>query len=88
MKIKGSVKKLDVKKLSVIFSVIGVIFTALRFYQITALTDVNSGFFTDSGNITVPVYYILWGIIFAGALILFYIGSGTDTGAGAYIKQY
>lgn len=56
-----------------IFGILGLVFTALRFYQMTALTDPETGFFTDRSNITVTLYYIMWGAIVLGGLISFYI---------------
>lgn len=81
MKIKASFKKLDKKLLFAVFGVLGLILTAVRFYQMFSLTDPATGFFTDKSNVTVPVYYILWFVIVLGSLLLFYMASGCETNA-------
>ncbi len=81
MKIKASVRKLNKKVLFAVFAVIGAAFTAVRFYQMFALTDPGTGFFTDKGNITVPLYYVLWGVTVLGAFVLYYLSADCETGA-------
>ena len=81
MKIKASVRKLNKKVLFAVFAVIGAALTAVRFYQMFALTDPETGFFTDKGNITVPLYYVLWGVTVLGAFVLNYLSADCETGA-------
>ena len=81
MKIKASVRKLNKKVLFAVFAVIGAALTAVRFYQMFALTDPGTGFFTDKGNITVPLYYVLWGVTVLGAFVLYYLSADCETGA-------
>lgn len=81
MKIKASVQKLNKKVLFAVFAVVGIALTAVRFYQMFSLTDPATGFFTDRGNITVMLYYILWGVTFLGAMLLFFLSADCATGA-------
>lgn len=58
MKLKGSVKNINTRSLITVTGIVTVLFIALRFYQLTSLTDVATGFFTDKSNFTVPLFYI------------------------------
>ena len=59
MKLKGTFEKLSLAKLGVIAAALTVVMLALRFYQLTALTDPATGFFTDHKNVTVLPFYVL-----------------------------
>lgn len=85
MKLKASVKKLNKRILFIAFAALGLVLTALRFYQMTSLIDPATGFFTDKGNPTVPLYYILWALTALGALLLFYLCP--DCGTGSFAGQ-
>lgn len=58
MKIKGS-GSIKLKTLSIVSAVLFGLLFALRLYQINALTDPETGFFTDHSNFTVILFYIL-----------------------------
>ncbi len=88
MNIKASVKKLSKKTLFLVFGVEGIIFTALRFYQMNSLTDPETGFFTDRGNFTVPLFYALWFVTVLGSLLLFYISADSNTEAYGVRKDF
>ena len=59
MKLKGTFEKLSLAKLGVIAAALTVVMLALRFYQLTALTDPTTGFFTNHKNVTVLPFYVL-----------------------------
>lgn len=80
MKLKGSLEKFDVKKLSIVTLVLLVLMLALRFWQLTVLTDPATGFFTDHSNITVPLFYVLAIGSVLAIVVLAYLASGTGTG--------
>lgn len=73
MNIKGSVKKLDAKKLFLIFGILGAAFCALRLYQTLTLIDRSTGFFTDKSNVTVALFFILSICLVVAAPLLFYL---------------
>ena len=59
MKLKGSFEKLTLKKLAVLTAALTAAMLGLRFYQLAALTDPSTGFFTDHKNVTVILFYVL-----------------------------
>lgn len=87
MKLKGSVKKLNKKTLFILFGIEGILFTALRFFQMNSLTNPETGFFTDKGNVTVILFYALWFVTVLGTMLLFYLASDCDTGAYSQRKN-
>ncbi|MCH5198628.1 MAG: hypothetical protein J1E34_06945 [Oscillospiraceae bacterium] len=65
MKFKGSLNFLSAKKIIALFSCGAAAFLGLRAYQAFALLDPESGFFTDRGNLTVKLFFLL-----AAALVI------------------
>ena len=80
MKLKGSFEKLTLKKLAIVTALLTAAMLALRFYQLTALTDPATGFFTDHKNVTVILFYVLaiGTVLCVGALA--YLSGGTGGG--------
>ena len=78
MKLKGSLAKFGVGKLALTTGVLFIVMLALRFYQLTALTDPATGFFTDHTNPTVILFYILA----IGSVIAFCALAYLSEGAG------
>lgn len=83
MKLKGSLKSINIKTLALIAGVLTVLMLALRFYQLTALTDPATGFFTDHTNFTVILFYVLAVGSAAGIVLLAYLASGMGVGKTA-----
>lgn len=81
MKLKASVNILNKKVLFALFGAMGLVFTALRFYQMNFLTDPETGFFTQKSHISVVVYYVLWALGILLPLALCYISSHCKTEA-------
>ena len=80
MKLKGSLEKLTIKKLSLAALVALALMLALRFWQLLKLTDPANGFFTDHTNFTVPVFYALAVGSVLGVVALAYLASGAGSG--------
>ena len=88
MKLKGSLEKFNIKKLSVVTLALSVLMLALRFWQLTALTDPATGFFTDHSNFTVPLFYVLSIGSVLAVVILAYLAGGTGSGKTEPGKNY
>lgn len=80
MKLKGSLEKLTIKKLSLAALVALALMLALRFWQLLKLTDPANGFFTDHTNFTVPVFYVFSVGAVLAIVVLAYLASGTGSG--------
>ena len=80
MKLKGSLKTFNIKKLALVTGILSVVMLALRFYQLTALTDPATGFFTDHSNFTVILFYVLAIGSAVGLVLLAYLSSGMGVG--------
>lgn len=87
MKLKGSLEKFDMKKLSVLTLILLALMLALRFWQLTSLTDPETGFFTDHSNFTVPVFYALAVGSVLGVVALAYLASGAGSGEAAHRRD-
>lgn len=83
MKLRASVNKLNKKVIFILMGAVGLIFTALRFYQMNKLTDPETGFFTDMTHITVVLYYVLWFVTVLSPMLLCYLSSQCKSGAFA-----
>ena len=88
MKLKGSLEKFDIRKLSVTALALFALMLALRFWQLWALTDPATGFFTDHSNLTVPLFYALSIGSVLAIVILAYLASGTGSGKTERRKDY
>ncbi|MBQ6067144.1 MAG: hypothetical protein IJK89_10010 [Clostridia bacterium] len=73
-------KSINIKTLALITGVLFVLMLALRFYQLTALTDPATGFFTDHANVTVILFYVLAVGSAVGIVLLAYLASGMGVG--------
>ena len=80
MKLKGSLEKLTIKKLSLAALVALALMLALRFWQLLKLTDPANGFFTDHTNFTVPVCYVFSVGAVLAIVVLAYLATGTGSG--------
>jgi len=80
MKLKGTFEKLSLAKLGVIAAALTVVMLALRFYQLTALTDPATGFFTDHKNVTVLPFYVLAVGAVLCLLLLAWLAGGVGSG--------
>lgn len=87
MKLKGSLEKFDMKKLSVVTLILLALMLALRFWQLTSLTDPETGFFTDHSNFTVPVFYALAVGSVLGVVALAYLASGAGSGEAPHRRD-
>ena len=87
MKLKGSLEKFDITKLAFVTAALTALMLALRFYQLTALTDPATGFFTDHSHLTVPLFYVLavGGVLAIVALA--YLACGTGSGKTAHRRD-
>ena len=81
MKLKGSLTKFGVGKLALVTGILFVVMLALRFYQLTSLTDPATGFFTDHTNFTVILFYILAIGSVIGVCVLSYLSKGAGDAA-------
>lgn len=80
MKLKGSLKTFNIKSLALVTGILSVLMLALRFYQLTALTDPATGFFTDHRNPTVILFYVLSAGGAVAVVLLAYLASGMGVG--------
>lgn len=88
MKLKGSLEKFDIKKLSLVALLLFVLTLALRFWQLFALTDPATGFFTNHSHFTVPLFYVLAIGSVLAIVALAYLASGTGSGKTEHRKDY
>ena len=80
MKLKGSLEKFGMGKLALTTGVLFILMLALRFYQLTSLTDPATGFFTDHTNPTVILFYVLAIGSVLGVCALAYLSRGAGDG--------
>ncbi|MBR5411261.1 MAG: hypothetical protein IK104_11375 [Clostridia bacterium] len=73
MKIKGSAKKLRALPVVAALCVLAVAFIGLRFYQSAAQIDPATGFFMNESHWSVPLFYVLAGVLVIGAPVLLYL---------------
>ena len=83
MKLKGSLEKFGVGKLFLTTAVLFILLLALRLYQLTALTDPATGFFTDHANPTVILFYVLAIGSVLAVCALAYLSSGAGNACSA-----
>ncbi len=88
MKLKGSLEKFDIKKLSVVSLALLVLMLALRFWQLSALTDPATGFFTNHSHLTVPLFYVLSIGAVLAIVALAYLASGAGTGRTEHKQDF
>lgn len=73
MKLNVKSSKITLKGIGIFSFIAAAAFLALRFYQLTRLTDPATGFFTDHTNFTVIIFYALSILFPLGVVILCYL---------------
>ena len=79
MKLKGSSEKIIPSHIFLSSGIAFVLFLILRFYQLTKITDSETGFFTNKSDITVILFYVLAIAVVFGILILSFLSKNIQT---------